>query len=115
MAVPIAGFMLVIDKSAWPFIIALSLPLIAARYLPTQFWLIRSQEGPDSRISKAKKLAPLFLVGATIFALNTAPKKLIETKKCEFELAGKLERDLPLIDQAACKSVEFILQARIDL
>lgn len=115
ISLPIAGFMLVIDKSTWPLIIAISLPLIAARYLPTLCQLIHRCDGSESGVSGAKKLAPLFLVGATIFVLNTTPEKLVETSNCELDPAVKLEDDLLLVHRALCKSVKFSLQDRIDL
>lgn len=114
ISLPIAGFMLVIDKSTWPLIIAIFLPLIAARYLPTHCQLIHRCDGSESWVSGAKKLAPLLLVGATIFVLNTSPEKLMKTKNCELDLAAELERDLLLIDRTSDKSVIFSLQGRID-
>ncbi|MCB0669290.1 MAG: hypothetical protein KDC80_25880 [Saprospiraceae bacterium] len=116
LVIPITGFMLVIDPATWPFIIAVSLPLIAARYLPTRIWLLKnSEEDRVNKFSFAKKLVPLLLVGATIFSLNTTPKKLVDVKKCEYELAGKLDKQIPSMDRASCRSVIFILKNQVEL
>lgn len=114
LAVPIAGFMLVIDKAVWPFIAAISLPLLAARYLPTRLWN-SDESGEVARGKSVVRIAPLLLVGATIFVLNTFPKKLVEVKKCEYELANRLEEDLPSFDKAISKSLILILLHRMDL
>ncbi|MCB0688452.1 MAG: hypothetical protein KDC53_18060 [Saprospiraceae bacterium] len=116
LCLPIAAFLYVIDQSTWPFIAAISLPLIAARYLPLRLWQKRNdKEEEDRNFAFARKFGPLILIGVTIFTLNTSPKKLIEVKKCEYELAGHLEEQIPELNKTIGKSLILILQNRIDL
>ena len=114
LIVPIVGFLAVIDKASWPFIAAISLPLIAARYLPGGLVVRKGlKEVLAATTLETNKFVPLLLVGSIIFVLNTFPKKLV-VPKCEYELAGQIHADVPA-KQAVCKSVVFIVRPRIDM
>jgi len=95
LVLPIAGFLAVIDKASWPFIAVISLPLIAAHYLPGTLITKKGNVELAPVNLSVKKFVPLLLVGATIFVLNTVPKKL-EVLKCQYELAGQLKAEIPV-------------------
>lgn len=93
---PVIGFMSVVDRSNWPFLAALALPVILARYLPSKnriFSLAVTGNRQDQFIPgrSSIKFIHLLIVGLTIFTLNMIPNKL-EVKKCNYELAGKIDQ-----------------------
>jgi hypothetical protein len=101
LVAPVIAFMSVIDKSAWPLIATLSIPMILARYLPSKIWNLSSTSSTLTTDLASKKIpvkktpvkfVQLLIVGLTIFTLNTFPKKL-EVKKCNYELADSLNQD----------------------
>jgi len=94
---PVIGFMSVVDRSNWPFLAALALPVILARYLPSKnriFSLAVTGNRQDQFIPgrSSIKFIHLLIVGLTIFTLNMIPKKL-EVKKCNYELASKIDQN----------------------
>jgi hypothetical protein len=90
---PVIGFMSVVDQSNWPFLAALTLPVVLARYLPSKNMIFSLDTRQDQLKSgrSSVKFIHLVIVGLTIFTLNMIPKKL-EVKECNYELAGKIDQ-----------------------
>ncbi|MBK8502544.1 MAG: hypothetical protein IPL46_10200 [Saprospiraceae bacterium] len=92
---PIIGFLSVVGKEAWPLITIVSLPLIIARYLPIRLWSFSGGDRQNNylNIPLEVRLMPLLIVGLTIFALNTFPKKL-DVKNCNVELVSNFVTEM---------------------
>lgn len=101
---PVIGFISVVDRSNWPFLVTLALPVILARYLPSKnriFSLAVTANRQDQFIPgrSSVKFIHLLIVGLTILTLNMIPKKL-EVKKCNYELASKIDQNQTVTPQA---------------